>query len=334
MAFYGIMKTPSSIIEKMNNIELYTYLEMLEGYLVRMLEGLLEEMPKSNKNRSSNQRSERGLINKIQIVIDNFNAVRVARRVYSDTKWKLESFEKGSPLRTIFSSLSTKIVRSVMKALIERDAETNTQAAVAMIVDWDEEENYDYRGSENEFVENSRGVARDVVRNRMRGVEDVGNTELLDWLDDFRRYVNEGSRLSEEEEIMKANTLETIISNTELVQQIRTLIQATILAYIDYRDKSAVLRQSLKNLYSSKLPPQEILTWRLYERSCEFPPDDYEYPHIGGKLYKTKEQMNSMLGDWDKAGKLIKRHTSKNRKKTKRKRQKIAKRIKGTKRRK
>ena len=49
---------------------------------------------------------------------------------------------------------------------------------------------------------------------------------------------------------------------------------------------------------------------------------------------KTKEHMGSMLGDWDKAGKLIKRHTSKNRKKTKRRRQKIAKRIKGTKRRK
>ena len=41
-----------------------------------------------------------------------------------------------------------------------------------------------------------------------------------------------------------------------------------------------------------------------------------------------------MMGDWDEAGKLIKRHTSKNRKKTKRRKQKIAKRIKGTKRRK
>lgn len=52
------------------------------------------------------------------------------------------------------------------------------------------------------------------------------------------------------------------------------------------------------------------------------------------KAKKDKEtQMNSMLGDWDKAGKLIKRHTSKNRKKTKRRKQKIAKRIKGTKRR-
>ena len=49
---------------------------------------------------------------------------------------------------------------------------------------------------------------------------------------------------------------------------------------------------------------------------------------------ETKEHMGSMLGDWDKAGKLIKRHTSKNRKITKRKRQKIAKRIKITKRRK
>ena len=330
------MKTPNSIIEKMNNIELYTYLEELEDDLVSMLEGLLEEMPKSNKNRSSNQRSERGLINKIQIVIDNINAVRVANRVYSDTKMKLERFEKGSPLRTIFSSLSTKIVRSVMKALIEREAETNTQAAAAaMIVDWDEKEKQFYRFLENEFAESSRFVARDVARNRMRGVEDTGDTELLDVLDRFRGFFDndDGSILSEEEERMKANILETIISNTELVQQIKTLIQATILAYIDYRDKNAVLRQSLKNLYSSKLPSQELLTYWLYKWSCDFP-DDYEYPHIGGKLYKTKEQMSSMLGDWDKAGKLIKRHTSKNRKKTKRKRQKIAKRIKGTKRRK
>ena len=334
------MKTPNSIIEKMNNIELYTYLEELEDDLVSMLEGLIEEMPKSNKNRSSNQRSERGLINKIQIVIDNINAVRVANRVYSDTKMKLERFEKGSPLRTIFSSLSTKIVRSVMKALIEREAETNTQAAAAaMIVDWDEKEKQFYRFLENEFAESSRFVARDVARNRMRGVEDTGDTELLDVLDRFRGFFDndDGSILSEEEERMKANILETIISNTELVQQIRTFIQATILAYIDYRDKSALLRQSLKNLYSSKFPPHDLLFYRLYERlyerSCDFP-DDYEYPHIGGKLYKTKEQMSSMLGDWDKAGKLIKRHTSKNRKKTKRKRQKIAKRIKGTKRRK
>lgn len=332
------MKTPSSIIEKMNNVELFTYLEDLEYLLLSMLEDLLEEMPKSDKNRSSNQRSERGLINKIQIVIDNFNAVSVAKRVYTDTKSNLERFEEGrplSPLRTIFSSLSTKIVRSVMKTLIEREAETNTQAAAAMIVDWDEDEKWFYRALENELAENSRYVARDVARNRMRGLEDAGDTELLDELDTFRHYFNndEGSRLSEEEERMKANTLETIISNTELVQQIRTLIQATILAYIDYRDKSAVLRQSLKNLYSSKLPPHELLTDSLYKRSCDFP-YDYEYPHIGGKLYKTKEHMGSMLGDWDKAGKLIKRHTRKNSKKTKRRRQKIAKRIKGTKRRK
>ena len=330
------MNTPSSIIEKMNNIELYTYGEESKDDLEDLLEELLEEMPKSNKNRSSNQRSERALINKIRIVINNINAVGVAKRVYTDTKMNLERFEEGSPLRTIFSSLSTKIVRSVMKALIEREAETNTQAAAAaMIVDWDEHEKWFYRVLENEFAESSRYVARDVARDRMRGVEDAGDTELLDVLDRFRVFFDndEGSRLSEEEERMKANTLDTIISNTELVQQIRTLIQATILAYIDYRDKSAVLRQSLKNLYSSKLPPQELLTYWLYKKSCDFP-DDYEYPQIGGKLYKTKEHMNSMLGDWDKAGKLIKRHTSKNRKKTKRKRQKIAKRIKITKRRK
>lgn len=291
------MNTPSSIIEKMNNIELNTYAEELKDDLEDLLEELLEEMPKSNKNRSSNQRSERALIKKIQIVIANINAVIVAKRVYSDTKSNLERFEEGSPLRTIFSSLSTKILRSVMKALIEREAETNTQAAAAaMIVDWDEKEKWFYRVLENEFAESSRYVARDVASNRMRGIEEAGDTQLLDDLDNFGDNFDNDARLSEEEERMKANTLETIISNTELVQQIRTLIQATILAYIDYRDKSAVLRQSLKNLYSSKLPPHELLTDSLYKRSCNFP-YDYEYPHIGGKLYKTKEQMSAMLGD-------------------------------------
>ena len=73
--------------------------------------------------------------------------------------------------------------------------------------------------------------------------------------------------------------------------------------------------------------------------------DDINEAYIKDRIYETRPdvikakkekeaQMNSMLGDWDKAGKLIKRHTSKNRKKTKRKRQKIAKRIKITKRRK
>ena len=72
--------------------------------------------------------------------------------------------------------------------------------------------------------------------------------------------------------------------------------------------------------------------------------DDTNEAYIQDRIYetrpdviKTKEdkeaQMNSLLGDWDKAGKLIKRHTSKNRKKTKRRKQKIAKRIRGTKRR-
>ena len=72
--------------------------------------------------------------------------------------------------------------------------------------------------------------------------------------------------------------------------------------------------------------------------------DDINEAYIQDRIYetrpdviKTKEdkeaQMNSLLGDWDKAGKLIKRHTSKNRKKTKRRKQKIAKRIRGTKRR-
>ena len=73
--------------------------------------------------------------------------------------------------------------------------------------------------------------------------------------------------------------------------------------------------------------------------------DDINEAYIQDRIYETRPdvikakkdkeaQMNSMLGDWDKAGKLIKRHTSKNRKKTNRRRQKIAKRIKGTKRRK
>ena len=73
--------------------------------------------------------------------------------------------------------------------------------------------------------------------------------------------------------------------------------------------------------------------------------DDINEAYIKDRIYETrpdvikakketKEHMGSMLGDWDKAGKLLKRHTSKNRKKTKRKRQKIAKRIKITKRRK
>ena len=72
--------------------------------------------------------------------------------------------------------------------------------------------------------------------------------------------------------------------------------------------------------------------------------DDINEAYIQDRIYetrpdviKTKEdkeaQMNSLLGDWDKAGKLIKRHTSKNRKKTKRRKQKIAKRIRVTKRR-
>ena len=72
--------------------------------------------------------------------------------------------------------------------------------------------------------------------------------------------------------------------------------------------------------------------------------DDINEAYIKDRIYETRPdvikakkdkeaQMNSMLGDWDKAGKLIKRHTSKNRKKTKRRKQKIAKRIKGTKRR-
>ena len=72
--------------------------------------------------------------------------------------------------------------------------------------------------------------------------------------------------------------------------------------------------------------------------------DDINEAYIQDRIYETRPdvikakkdkeaQMNSMLGDRDKAGKLIKRHTSKNRKKTKRRKQKIAKRIRGTKRR-
>ena len=72
--------------------------------------------------------------------------------------------------------------------------------------------------------------------------------------------------------------------------------------------------------------------------------DDINEAYIQDRIYETRPdvikakkdkeaQMNSMLGDRDKAGKLIKRHTSKNRKKTKRRKQKFAKRIRGTKRR-
>ena len=71
---------------------------------------------------------------------------------------------------------------------------------------------------------------------------------------------------------------------------------------------------------------------------------DINKAYIQDRIYETRPdvlqdkkyreaQMNSMLGDWNESGKLIKRHTSKNRKKTKRRKQKIAKRIKGTKRR-
>jgi len=41
---------------------------------------------------------------------------------------------------------------------------------------------------------------------------------------------------------------------------------------------------------------------------------------------KVKKHMGSMLGDWDKAGKLSKRRIKKNIRKTKRRRQKITKR--------
>ena len=91
--------------------------------------------------------------------------------------------------------------------------------------------------------------------------------------------------------------------------------RAAAIAYLDILHRQQMLGEWSKEINDAVVNKQTKKAFELFTKQ------------------EVKKHMGSMLGDWDKAGKLIKRHTSKNRKKTKRKRQKIAKRIKGTKRR-
>ena len=91
--------------------------------------------------------------------------------------------------------------------------------------------------------------------------------------------------------------------------------RAAAIAYLDILHRQQMLGEWSKHINDAVVNKQTKKAFELFTKQ------------------EVKKHMGSMLGDWDKAGKLIKRHTSKNRKKTKRKRQKIAKRIKGTKRR-
>ena len=80
----------------------------------------------------------------------------------------------------------------------------------------------------------------------MRG-EEPPNIDLDQWTD------SADDLLSDEDERAKERALEMIMMNGELVQSIRRLIEATIVAHIDFRKKVDILRQSLKNLFSSNI---------------------------------------------------------------------------------
>jgi hypothetical protein len=248
------MTTTNSIIENMSGYDLLSYVEecLSNIHNPELLEELLdeEEMPKNNQNRSSNKRSNRGFIAKLQIVNDKYNEAHAARRVYREANNNLMRTELVRPVTARARGRSTyflgqhgwsSIDEKVMKALVAKEAETNTGAA-ALIAQWNE----DKKGFHDALIEGAVDHARDEFRRILSG-EERPNI-------DFDEWTNYGDDLlSEEDERAKERALEMIMMNGELVQSIRRLIEATIVTHIDFRKKVDILRQSLKNLFSSNI---------------------------------------------------------------------------------
>jgi hypothetical protein len=254
------MTTPNSIIEKMSGYDLLSYVEerLSNIHNPDLLEGLLdeEEMPKSNQNRSSNKRSNRGLIAKLQIVNDKYNDARETRRVYEEANRNLMRTELVRPVTARARGRSTYFLgqhgwsgidEEVIKELVAKEAETNTGAA-ALIAQWNE----DKKGFHDSLVDDAVKYTRDMVGMVLRGEEH--NIDFNEGMHEFTLYARDADDLlSEEDERAKERALEMIMMNGELVQSIRRLIEATIVAHIDFRKKVDVLRQSLKNLFSSNI---------------------------------------------------------------------------------
>jgi hypothetical protein len=249
------MTTTNSIIEKMSGYDLLSYVEerLSNIHNPELLQELLdeEEMPKSNQNRSSNKHSNRGFIAKLQIVSDKYDDAAEARRVYREANDNLMTTELIRPLTARALRRSTyflgkdgwsSIDKKVMKALVAKEAETNTGAA-ALIAQWNE----DKKGFHDALIEGAVDHARDEIRRILNGEEERHNIDLDEWTG----YADD--LLSEENERAKERALEMIMMNGELVQSIRRLIEATIVTHIDFRKKVDILRQSLKNLFSSNI---------------------------------------------------------------------------------
>jgi hypothetical protein len=123
----------------------------------------------------------------------------------------------------------------------------------------------------------------------------------------------------------RAAVMEAVVEATDMGPEVRAERRATVraiakraaaLAYFDISHKERMMGEW-------PLQIQRDAVWIAKNKALDLFVDQKEEQY---KKDDVKKHMGSMLGDWDKAGKLSKRRIKKNIRKTKRRRQKITKR--------
>jgi hypothetical protein len=324
------MTTPNSIIEKMSEKRLLHYVDdyiIDSGILEELID--LDELPKSNRSRKSNQRSNRGIIDKLPVIISNYNDAIESEGVFYEATENLDriaksqiemattevAMEEALQLGAVPASrrmnfpvdpealsvrgtlvtpeIAARAVNLDMVMANEREKRRLWERTVlrsifpprrrglaiwrAILV----REAENFKPGVSTFPANANIVyhALDTAKREKRAAEDglrraKAAREVALWVESTKIAV-----IIAEERLNEATAAVEV--GEEAIKELEPLNQAMKTARIEKNNKIDILRQSLKNLFSSNLRlPRDLLTGL--------------YNSIGrGKLYRKKRNHKS-----------------------------------------
>ena len=309
------------------------FMDNLDDYIIDsgILEELidLDELPKSNRSRKSNQRSNRGIIDKLPVIISNYNDAIESEGVFYEASENLDRIAKSqiematsevamaeaSQLGAVPASRRMNLPVDPEALSVRGTLVTPEIAARAVNLDmvmanerekrrlWERtvlrsifpprrrglaiwrailvREAENFKPGVSTFPANANIVyhALDTAKREKRAAEDglrraKAAREVALWVESTKIAV-----IIAEERLNEATAVVEV--GEEAIKELEPLNQAMKTARIEKNNKIDILRQSLKNLFSSNLRlPRDLLTGL--------------YNSIGrGKLYRKKRNHKS-----------------------------------------
>jgi hypothetical protein len=322
------MTTPNSIIEKMSEKRLLHYVDddIIDSEILEELIHL-DALPKSNRSRKSNQRSNRGIIDKLLVIISNYNDAIESEGVFYEASENLDriatsqiemattevAMAEASQLGAVPASRRMNFPVDPEALSVRGTLVTPEIAARAVNLDMvmaNEREKrrwMELRALGSIFPPRRRGLAiwRAILVREAENFKPGVSTfpanivyHALDTAEREKRAAEDGLRRAKaarevalwvestkiaviiaEERLNEATAVVEV--GEEAIKELEPLNQAMKTARIEKNNKIDILRQSLKNLFSSNLRlPRDLLTGL--------------YNSIGrGKLYRKKRNHKS-----------------------------------------